>query len=212
MGVLEKETSMIRIAGIATITGREESLKDTVASLANQVDYVHVFDGNEAGDCVKFSAYQKNCFYFSCDDDLIYPKDYCAQMIQCYNRNKGAIITAHGKIFSEPFIGFHHKSNKKFHCLHSVAQDVKVDCGGTGVMLLAGQLSFQLSYLTEKNMSDVWISKFAKEQGVPIICMSHGAGWIKHNGKVDVTKTIYHDRKNNHEKENEIVRQMLRTP
>lgn len=194
---------MRRVVGIATVKGREESLKDTIRSLENQVDFINVYDGNIEGDKVKFTGYEKGIHYFSCDDDLIYPPDYCDKMIECWERN-GCIITCHGRNFIPPITNYH-KNGIKFHCLHEVKEDVTVDCGGTGVMMLTGQLNFSLDDFKEKNMADVWIAKFAKQQNVPIVCMAHTEGWIKHSDKFDLRETIYERRKNNNEIETRLI-------
>lgn len=194
---------MRRVVGIATVKGREESLKDTIASLENQVDFINVYDGNIEGDKVKFSGYEKGIHYFSCDDDLIYPPDYCDKMIECWGRN-GCIVSAHGRNFMQPITNYH-KNGIKFHCLHEVKEDVKIDCGGTGVMMLTGQLNFSLDDFKEKNMADVWIAKFAKEQNIPIVCMAHESGWIKHSDKFDLRETIYERRKDNNEIETRLI-------
>lgn len=205
---------MRRVVGIATVKGREESLKDTIRSLENQVDFINVYDGNIEGDKVKFTGYERGIHYFSCDDDLIYPPDYCDKMIEKYNYYlesvpgdevvSNCIITAHGRVFIPPITNYH-KNGIKFHCLHEVKEDVTVDCGGTGVMMLTGQLNFSLDDFKEKNMADVWIAKFAKEQNVPIVCMAHPAGWIKHSDKFDLRETIYERRKNNNEIETRLI-------
>lgn len=211
---------MRRVVGIATVKGREESLKDTIKSLENQVDFINVYDGNIEGDKVKFTGYAPDVHYFSCDDDLIYPPDYCDKMIECLNKHRKVafdipqthfpypIITAHGRSFIQPITNYH-KNGIKYHCLHEVKEDVKIDCGGTGVMMLTGQLNFSLDDFKEKNMADVWIAKFAKEQNVPIVCMAHKAGWISHSDKFDLRETIYERRKDNNEIETQIIKSIF---
>ena len=181
---------MRRIAGIATVNGRQESLVDTINSLHNQVDEVLVYNGDIEGDKVKFTAYRKDCFYFSCDDDLIYPPDYCDKMIEAYHRNNKAIITNHGRIFSPPITDYY-KNGTKFHCLHEVKEDVQVHCGGTGVMMFTGQMDISLDMFKIKNMADIWIALLARKNKVPIICMKHDKDWIQHTTKIDLNKTIH---------------------
>jgi len=181
---------MKRIAGIATIKGREQALEDTIDSLQNQMDDIYVFDGNKKGDAVKFDAYNKDCYYFSCDDDLIYPPDYAQRMILSNHKYDNAIITCHGRIFIPPITDYY-KNGIKYHCLHEVVEDVRVDCGGTGVMMMKGQLDFKLDDFKTKNMADIWIALFANKQHKRIVCLSHKSGWIRHTDKIDLNKTIH---------------------
>jgi hypothetical protein len=198
---------MLRIAGIATIDGRQISLCDTIKSLLPQVDEIHIHNGNDKGDRVKFDSYRKDCYYFSCDDDLIYPKDYCDKMIATYEymrslKYDNPIVTCHGRNFIQP-IDNYYRNGVKYHCLHEVEQDVKVDCGGTGVMMLCGQID--MPDFTERNMADIFIALQAKKQNVPIICMKHEAGWIKHSDKIDLSETIYEWHKNDCEAQTKLI-------
>lgn len=210
---------MKRVVGIATIQGREEALSEAVKSLIPQVDEIHIYKGTEhPGDAFKFKSYRKDCHFFPCDDDLIYPPDYCDKMIERYNYYlesvpgdeivSDCIITCHGKVFNPP-ITHYHRSAIKFRCLDKVDEDVTVDAGGTGCMLITGQLNFSIEDFKEKNMADVWIAKFAHEQKIPIVCMAHKKGWIQYTTKVKNEDTIYAQRYNNCETETRLINEML---
>jgi hypothetical protein len=193
----------LRIAGIATVKGRRAALHDTIDSLLPQVDSIVISNGDVIGDAVKFSGYRPDVFFFSCDDDLIYPPDYCDKMIACYERT-GAIVTCHGRIFSPPITDYY-RNGTKFHCLADVEHDVTVHCGGTGVMMIAGQLFITPENFKEKNMADVWLAKLAYEQNVPIVCMAHKKGWIKHTDKFDLKETIYETHKSDCKVQTDVV-------
>ena len=66
-----------------------------------------------------------------------------------------------------------------FHCLDEVIYDGIVDIGGSGVMAWHSDFFFpDYEKITKKNMADIWVAKFAKEQGIKIIMNPHRSGWI----------------------------------
>lgn len=193
---------MKRIVGIATMKGREESLIDAIRSLQNQVDEIHIFKNDERGDFAKFDAYFEDDFYFPCDDDLIYPNNYCDRMIAACEKYPESIITCHGRNFLPPINNFYN-NGIKYHCLREVKKDIKVNIGGTGVMLLPPELD--LPFMVTPNMADIHIALLAKEFEIDIICMAHEADWIKQNQKVDLNETIYAKAVNNCEEQTRLI-------
>lgn len=182
-------------AQLASIPSREKSLKLTVESLRSQVDnllvtlngYDHVpeflYNGewvmsdNSRGDAGKFRDVEfLKGYIFTCDDDIIYPRDYCLYMISKIKEYR-SIITLHGRRYPRPYVHFTH--GEAFHCLREVERDEMVDIGGTGVMAWHSDLiRVRYSDFKEPNMADVYMSKLAYEQGVSIICAKHPAGYI----------------------------------
>lgn len=95
-------------AGMATMPGREATLKIAVDSILPQVDGLHVYcnEFEEAPECLRdrdkltftiggenlgargkfFKAKQHNGFFFSVDDDYEYPPDYVSRMIEIIER------------------------------------------------------------------------------------------------------------------------------
>lgn len=132
---------MKKIAGMASIKGRESSLRDTLASLVSQMDHIFVYLNDyddflewmnssvfanvsfllgkdcagDLGDSAKFfKVSSEPCYFFSVDDDLTYPKDYAEVMLKWLAKtNDNAFVTAHGKIFKEsiPLNSFLKKPN-----------------------------------------------------------------------------------------------------
>ena len=91
------------VVGMATMPGREQLVIKAVESLKPQCDHIHVYDnGKEEVDLTdngKFrflELYTEPVYYFSCDDDFIYPKDYVSRSIKAIERRK-SIITYHGR-------------------------------------------------------------------------------------------------------------------
>ena len=187
-------------AQIASLPERENSLKLTIDSLINQVDHLFValnnYDhipefvrhskisfelmDNSTGDASKFYGIElMQGFFFSCDDDLIYPDTYVKDMIRGVNKYK-CIVTLHGRSFLiKPILSYYQSATHKYRCLDKVNYDVQVDVGGTGVMAFhTDMVKVKYSDFKAPNMADIWMSKIAHDQNVPIMVLAHDKGYL----------------------------------
>lgn len=189
---------------IASIPDREKLLQKTIASLIDQVDQVNIMLNNylytpnfcyhakikvyhldnSKGDAAKFYGLKNISGYiFTCDDDLLYPKDYVKTMIFKLEEWKNEVIlTNHGRIMNEKPVRNSYTDRKQaFHCLKDVFSEVILHIGGTGVMAWHSEAFFpDIDAIDQKNMGDIWVAKFAHEQGVKIVLNSHIEGWIQY--------------------------------
>jgi hypothetical protein len=183
---------------IASIPERELMLERTVRSLRNQVndlrvslnDYDHVpkflnkkeciILDNSLGDAGKFYfADQFKGYIFTCDDDLIYPSDYVRFMIAGIKRHN-CVCTLHGRNYIGPITGFQQGFNG-YPCLGEVTKDTQVNVGGDGVMAYHTDLiNFTYNDFKSKNMSQLWVAKKCKEQGMRIMVLAHKADYLKY--------------------------------
>jgi len=188
-------------AQIASIPEREEMLRNTVESLLPQVWKLNVmlngYDeiprflddhkittyqlDNSTGDAAKFLEVYEPGYILTCDDDIIYPPDWVSTMTEFVNKTE-SIVTIIGKIFKpkpvDTFYGTQDRLvayhwNKPNYALHTV------QVGGTGVMCFHTN-HFRPRYedFIYPNMADVWVAKFAYEQGVYIKVVPHNGQWI----------------------------------
>lgn len=204
------------VCGVATIYDRRESLRETVKSIIEQVDklivyqngYYDVFDflqnpkievrtslkdGVDMGDAGKFFKLNEydNVYYFSIDDDLIYPKTYVNDMVKkCEIFDNKKVITHHGRSFNKfPIDSYYRSASERYACLHEVRNDVKVQFGGTGVMCFhTSLLKIPFEYFKNPNMGDIWVGKYCMENDIEIICLKHDKGYIKY---IPQKTTIY---------------------
>lgn len=217
------------IAQIASLPERVESLKRTVDSLYKQVNLIQValngYDSvpsfilkdlsirailtdNKMGDANKFLDIEDRSGYlFTCDDDLIYPSTYCADMIEAVDRYK-CIVTLHGHNWNTPFVSYR-DIRDNFRCLGNVDKPARVQVGGTGVMAWHSD-TFKLHYEDFKsaNMADIWVAKVAQEQGVPIMVIPHTENYLIHTS---FRNNIYanHRRADGHKTEEELLKTFL---
>lgn len=217
------QKSGVRVAGIATMKGRENELINTVNSLLPQVDWINVYFNYETeplnlpkvfsfihplgdlGDIGKFFDIPPKGIYFACDDDLIYPKGYC-DYLQSKAEQYKCPVSLHGKFISTP-VNSYYRSGIKFRCLDSVDSDIEVNVIGTGTLCFRTEdIKISIEDFETKNMADIWFSVAAKKQGIKLMVTEHKKGWIKYQ---QVSNTIHEAMKNNDSYQTKIVNQYL---
>ena len=175
---------MKTVVVIADKGDRPEQLKRTVNSLIRQCDDVRIYDNRKSQDYTdnaKFFYLQflkEPCYYFCCDNDLIYPLDYLERGRELIDKFR-TIITYHGRILKRP-VESYYRRNQIFDFRGEQPLDMFVDVGGTGVMgFRTDDFNPVDIYKSEyKCMSDLVLSLEAKKQGKKIICAAHKQNWI----------------------------------
>lgn len=200
---------MRKIASLKTIPGREEACAAAVKSLEEQVDHVYVWQESPRsnGDADKFNGLfeerlntREPFLFLSCDDDLIYPKDY-ALFMEMAVAAYGGIVSCHGRKFTKRKIDSYYGEGICYHCLQDVEGVHRVDCGGTGVMAFMSDTCSGLTSLDFPRgfplMADIHVGLWARANRVPIHVLPHKAGWIRSHPSVREEQTIwarYHQR------------------
>jgi hypothetical protein len=211
---------------------RKETLLKTIDSIFDQSDIINVslnsydeipielydkkirifITDNEKGDAYKFIDLEKsNGYYFTIDDDIIYPSDYSKYLIEKVEEyNRGSIISLHGRSFNSfPIDSYYKSPGKRIHCLHELLNDEVVQFGGTGVMCFhTDLLKINLNYFELPNMADIWISKFAFENNIKIICAEHKKGFLKYQD--EIVDTIYSSNSKDDRIQTDIVNHIFR--
>ena len=195
-------------ANIATYPPRKHSLKQCVASIYDQVDEIRIcfnqyekdeipeffwalekvdviFPEKDLTDNGKFYSLDEddidtsNEYYFTMDDDIIYPPNYVKKTIANIKKF-GSIITYHGRILNGIGLRYYY-DHQSFKCLGGQRQDKKIDVAGTGVTAFDTRYFHPkgLANNTRQRMSDMIFSEKAAEEGKMIGCCSRDYGWIK---------------------------------
>lgn len=186
------------IIGLATFKGREKYLKMALKSLVGQADQIRIYnnevrdvDLTDNGKFFFLKEYDEPVYYFSCDDDLIYPPTYVRDMIAAIEKYK-CIVTHHGRILTGGKGANYYRSHKAFRCLGDVHTDQFIHVAGTGVT------AFRTDYFNpteiwsspDKKMSDVIFSFEAAKQKKNIMILSHKKGYIQYTN-VPNEQTIF---------------------
>lgn len=203
---------MRKVVGIATFNGRD--LTKTINSLKDQVDYIHIYDNEQEevnladnGKFFHLSDYKEPVYFFTCDDDLIYPKDYVFRTIQEIEKHK-TIVTYHGREL-RGLDRSYYRGHTTFHCRHTQYVTKKIDVCGTGVT------AFRTDYFNphtiwsspDKRMSDLVFSLEAAKQGKEITHLAHEGGWLDYIEQPKGT-TIYEMENRNESRQIELANEI----
>ncbi len=193
-------------AVICSIKEREEGLKQVIATIRPQVDYLYcVLNGyTEAPEWIKSAGVDyrvdpenKLCdmarwtnleamsgYVFGLDDDIIYPDDYVQSTINSMAKyGNNGLFTYHGNIFKLPFKSYL-KDRICYRFAEGLDNDIVVDLAGSGVCCFHTELFMpNLDFSDNSVGSDICLSLEAKKQGINRICLAKKSRWIKTNPK-----------------------------
>lgn len=202
------------IVGMATMKGREKNVIEAVQSLLNNtippddiVIYNNAIEKTDLTDNGKFfglTLQTEPVYYFSCDDDIIYPSDYIQKTIDAINEHK-CIVTYHGR----RLLGLgrnYYRGHSSFACLGNFPQTKEIDVCGTGVTAWRTDYfnPFGIHLAEDQRMSDLVFSLEAVKHGKKIMHIGHNGGWIQAQ-PIPIDKTIYGMEHKNCDRQNEIA-------
>jgi hypothetical protein len=196
---------MARVAaGLATIPPRSRFLSEVVGSILPQIDVLYLaFNGYRAvpdayrrepriaarcfpedslADAAKFwgAAELRDkrdavAYYFSLDDDLIYPSTYVADMIGHLRSFGDAVVASlHGTVLGIPPLRSYYRDRLSLPCLGPVPHYFQVHLPGTGAMAYPwGTLALDLADFRRPYMADIWVGIACQKQGVPVVTVPH---------------------------------------
>lgn len=203
-----------KIVGIASLPDRIDSLEDTIFSLYDQVDklivglnnYIKIPEflkmkkiesyllDNSLGDAAKFYKIDEysDHYYFACDDDIIYPNDYCDVMIKKCQEYK-SVVGLHGINILKP-VHSYYKNRKVYHGFNGLDRDIEVDLVATSSCLIDTDiLKIKLSNFPIPNMADIWLGDLCKKQNIKSFSIRRPSNWLKYSEKMSDKWTIYDD-------------------
>jgi len=210
--------------GIASIPERAESLKSTIDSLIDQVDGIGVFldrydevpefltnnpkvkykrseDFNrDIGDAGKFLWVDDHeGFYFTCDDDLIYPKDFVSRIKEKIISSKYPVVVGwHGSVILEPFNDYYDSSSRRVFSFGAPRPyDTPVHILGTGCMgFHTSHIDVSFDDFETPNMADVYFARLGQRQQVPFVVIRHEKGEIIESENSQTLSIYKHSSKN----------------
>jgi hypothetical protein len=200
------------VAGIATFNKR--NIQPTLNSLNTQVDKIYVYDNEiekvdltDNGKFIGLAEEKEPCYFFLCDDDIIYPPNYVKQTIQAIEKHK-TIVTYHGREL-RGLDRSYYRGHATFHFRHTQYVTKKIDVCGTGVT------AFRTDYFNpvglhlaeDKRMSDLIFSLEAAKQGKKITHLAHEGGWLDYIEQPKGT-TIYEMENRNETRQIELANEI----
>ena len=197
-------------------------LDKAIESLYDQVDVINVclngyekdpyaddprvnglISDNSLGDAGKFLFQtQSEGYYFSCDDDIIYPPTYVLDTIP--KVDELGIVSYNGRSFRRyPIKSFYRSKSYKYRYARNEPETLKVQFGGTGVMAFDTRC-FQapIEVFEAPNMADIWFAVHALNKGVPIWHLAHSEGYLRSQ---ETGGSIYGDKYRSDQYETQVV-------
>lgn len=191
------------LAAMATMPERIRTLEQVVAALRPQVDELRVYLNNfervpdfltsremvlsaaaagDVGDAGKFYWFDKEqCdYYFTVDDDLLYPTNYVARLIEEFEaRKRTVVVGVHGFVFSTPIESYVRSRKERYKSTAALDQAHTVHVLGTGTTVLhPATIRLSMADFPRRNMADLQLAIAAQRQQVPMIVIPRPAGWI----------------------------------
>lgn len=199
------------IAAVASIPQRESALKDVLESILPQVDKLFVYlngykyvpnfvvnkkieyvldpVGRTAAAAKLFWLRQVDGYYFSIDDDIVYPSDYCVKTIEQYKKLKEpCVVSYHGKKYS--IFATHQRLDRtKFFQFEKEQLSIKkAHVLGTGVAMLdTRKVKIDLYQEAAKHPRsiDLAVSIALRKSGISRYTLPRSEGWLSQNQKVN---------------------------
>jgi len=211
--------SLLKLSEVATITAvcnnyTDEQIKE-VEQRIDDLQKVKLIRGKNEKGCSEKLRYigQGSARYIAtCDDDLIYPKEYFKTLIWAVEV-VGGIVSHHGRLLRNGKATNYYKHKRRmFHCLHDVKKTEKADVIGSGVALWSRQLFYKPENLYQMikhpNMTDLYLSAFARLKDIPLHVVAHRPNWIKAQD-LPKEETIFGQEQNNCEIQTRFINEIF---
>jgi hypothetical protein len=145
----------------------------------NKIELKKFNDLGSEGRLIYYNQYNENTFYFTIDDDILYPENYSNKIIETYNTHQNSIICVHGSNLID-----NQKKDYRFrnviHFTSKLETPKKVQFPGVGTSCFKkGVLKIEYSDFKTKNMSDPYVGLMAKKQNIPIYSICREKLWLK---------------------------------
>lgn len=203
------------IAIMATFPARKNNLEQSLKSIATQVDVLYVvlneyttdldfpipsnvrtiIPPTDLKDTGKFyiaaSAYD---YCFLCDDDVIYPPDYCRYLIEKLEKYSAinAIVGLHGIVYSDFFDGVH-SSRCVYNFTQKLDNDTFVNVIATNALACRGWQMPPFDFMKDSaKFVDVRFNSHCVANNFPRICVSRIDNWMaeRHTGSSSIFETF----------------------
>ena len=207
------------VAGMATVGGNEDALRGAVVSLLPQVDRLYVWvnkaervpaflsdypkvvtfldrDGSRYGDAGKFWGLQNehDVVYIACDDDILYPPDFVARMIEHLADIEGrGAVGVHGALLLQPGRGYYADGSRSvFHFSQALARRRRVNVVATQACVFHdAHVRPAMDAFERPNMADIWFARHLQRAELPAYVVPRPLGWLR---SLEVTRpSIYEE-------------------
>ena len=154
------------------------------------------FTWGDAGKFLGYNLWNNNghdFYFFSCDDDLIYPPDYCERMIEWIEYfERKAVVSLHGSYLTQFPIKSYYHDRRSVPCLGDCEDVVRVIFPGTGCTAFHNStVQPWVSEFKTRNMADLWFGFKLQKEKIPAIVLPHSGDYLTYNPDLPLTETIW---------------------
>lgn len=195
--------SLPLVAGMATMPSRRETAPRALASILPQVDRLWLFldrfaevpayaeheririlRSQDLGDLRangKFAALlfeDEPAVFVGVDDDIAYPRDYCATLARALARRPGSVVGVHAAVLP-PSPASYAADLEVLHRRSGQARLAGVDLlGSDSLAFRTDTLRFDVREWADVNMVDLSFALEARRRGVPLVMLPRPAHWL----------------------------------
>lgn len=195
------------VANIATFPQRATTFEKAILSILPQVDRLNVYlnDYQSVPDILKnekitavlssetegdlkdngkfyfLNHVSDDTYYFTIDDDIVYPDDYVATLVEKLRHYDHKVaVGVHGVMFFADFQSFR-ASHTPFFFTGALDHDVSGTTLGTGTVAFYKKTFADLSlrHFETTGATDLWFAGYCKEHAIPQICVARRAQWLQ---------------------------------
>jgi glycosyltransferase involved in cell wall biosynthesis len=193
------------VAGMATIPERLPTLTKVIDSIVSQFDEIHVYlnghnekpnfqkwnnvifhlddtygDLGAKGKFLGLKFTEQNDYYFSLDDDFIYPPDYSENIFNTLSKYKNEVgVCVHGSIFGHP-LDWYFERISVFSSRQGLESDRFINLPGTGTFAFKiSTFPIAFSDFMPRTMCDLTVAMKARRLNIPIVSIGRPKNWIK---------------------------------
>jgi len=215
-----KITDKKYVAGIASMPSRIETLEKVIKGILPQVDEIHIFlnnfstvppflyhnkihihrsqehgDQRDNGKFFGLNFVGDDCYYFTLDDDIHYPRGYFNLLTEkIINHSNNVVVGVHGVIYAAKPKSFFDRITFNFE--RELVTDMPVSVLGTGTTgFYTGRVKPPFEFFTATGMADLFLGSYLKKIKIPAICISRPSEWLKEYHRDDRSDTIYQQTK-----------------
>lgn len=118
--------------------------------------------------------------YLTVDDDLGYPLNYVAALVEEFDARDGrAIVGVHGSTFSLPIENFVTSRDERFRFYENLNRARTVHILGTATTLLSREtIDLSLDDFSMRNAADLQLAIAAQRQRVPMVALARYNNWV----------------------------------
>jgi spore maturation protein CgeB len=196
------------VLSLCSIPERQALLQRTLASLAPQVDEVHLYldrydvipafvhschakvtvvlskDAPALRDNGKFLpllSLKTDAYYFTADDDIEYPPDYVnALLLKIEHYGRQAVVGLHGVLIPDQPVGYFSGFRRVLMFKNALEKDALVNNLGTGTVAFHTSTLRGLDYrrFTHAGMVDLYLAGFCKQMDIPMVAIARPDNWL----------------------------------